>query len=49
MGENGLHKGCPIWLSAILLQQVLSLTCGDDIQCELLDTLDESELDNCNL
>ena len=33
----------------LILQHVLGPTCGDRIQCEPLDTLDESELDNWNL
>ena len=33
----------------LILQHVLGPTRGDRIQCEPLDTLDESELDNCNL
>jgi len=33
----------------LVLQHVLGPTRGDRIQCEPLDSLDESELDNCNL
>jgi len=33
----------------LILQHVLGPTRGDHIQCEPLDSLDESELDNCNL